>query len=353
MGSHQRYKKRVAWEKRSSFSLACLMLLGILGGVDSQQQPTIIQELDLGIQSSAFQRLAPLPKTGVIYNVTLDASGSRNSSGVVASIQAVRLRSGSLRRHGLVFNEFTIPVQCLVETTSKYVVLVYRDFSSYPAAMPDGFQLVGPVVGIKAYEGNDLSHPAPQELNVFSGPTAITVRVPVLARSSGKLSPLCASFDKEGTFRVANVSSPPNSCVLSQLVDSSLAVAASSLPPAPAPAPAPSPEQAQALAPDRGPASAPVASIVPPPTGRNARRKMSKAWKLGVGIGVGGIGLVMVAAVLVFAGVRTRRRARIAKMELCADNSESLQTALIGGSRAPAAGGTRTRPVLENDYVSP
>ncbi|GAU18607.1 hypothetical protein TSUD_124380 [Trifolium subterraneum] len=49
--------------------------------------------------------------------------------------------------------------------------------------------------------------------------------------------------------------------------------------------------------------------------------------------------------------IRIKKGMKIQELEWTADSNETLQMTSIGGTKAPLAIGTRTRPIIENDYI--
>ncbi|KAJ7530202.1 hypothetical protein O6H91_15G084900 [Diphasiastrum complanatum] len=93
------------------------------------------------------------------------------------------------------------------------------------------------------------------------------------------------------------------------------------------------------------PPSSPTAGTFP--NTKQEELKSSNAWKIALGSSVGGIASFLFLSILLLFGIRYSNRRRIARMEYTSNWGAPLQTALIGNSRAPIAGGIRTRPSLE------
>ncbi|KAJ7566103.1 hypothetical protein O6H91_02G088000 [Diphasiastrum complanatum] len=315
---------------------------GSFGPLDSGAKYSNVAEIDKIIEASAFESFRPR-KTGIIYDVTMPSSlaGLR--------VQVVRLRSGSLRRRGFTFNEFVIPSGAVVDGSPRWVAMVYRDFGGLGVYAPEGYTLVAPVLGIKVYNFtfNLTGLKALPELNLVTGSARISSRIPYLSLDRETI-PYCAAFDK-GIVTISNVSLPPNLCSSTHLGDFSLVVPSFllSLPP-----------QSFPLAPSY-PISfpSPTASAVPfnstsLPTSAGTMdqngHKNLEAWKIALAIAACGILLWIVLSTMVVAGIKYAKRSKISRMEYHADLGEVLQTALIGKTRAPAAGRIRTRPTLED-----
>ena len=101
------------------------------------------------------------------------------------------------------------------------------------------------------------------------------------------------------------------------------------------------------------PAPAPPGSISPPiPTpGGQKKKGNSKAWKIAVSV-VGAAIALGLLAVLLLCLVRYKRDKKLEVMERNAEVVETLRMAQVGGTQAPVALGTRTQPVIENDYAA-
>lgn len=64
-----------------------------------------------------------------------------------------------------------------------------------------------------------------------------------------------------------------------------------------------------------------------------------------------GLLLLIILGVLVARVRRNKQGKKIQQLELTADSSETFQMTSTGGTKAPLAVGTRTRPMIENDYI--
>lgn len=287
------------------------------------------RSLDGILQVYAFKALIK-PRTGVIY----DAPVPSNLSGM--KVEAVRLKSGSLWNRGITYNEFQIPSGILEQSYVQRLVLVYQNLGNWSSLYYNkpGFDLVAPVLGILAYDASNLSAINLQELQIVSTKQPILIRFPEVPQG---LTPICISFYLNGSVSLRNASSG-NVCSTNDQGHFSLIVESKALSPTPTPAPVPG---------NIPPPNAP-APLVPV----SARKKKSTTWKIVLGIALGSAALIVSLVLLGFGMFKYKQTAKIARMEHQADQGEALQTTAVGSSRAPAAGGTRTQPMLENEYVA-
>lgn len=287
------------------------------------------RSLDGILQEYAFKALIR-PRTGVTYPAPLPS----NLSGM--KVEAVRLRSGSLWNRGIVYNEFLTPPGVLEQPYVQRLVLVYQNLGNWSSLYYNkpGFDLVAPVLGILAYDASNLSAINPQELELMATKQPISIQFPEVRQG---LTPICISFYSNGSVSLSNASSS-NVCSTNYQGHFSLIVKSA----APSPAPTPAPVPGRMSPPVAPPASVPV------PT----KKKKSNTWKIVLGIVLGSVALIVSLVLLGFGMVKYRQTAKIARMEHQADQGEALQTTSVGSSRAPAAGGTRTQPMLENEYVA-
>lgn len=287
------------------------------------------RSLDGILQEYAFKALIR-PRTGVTYPAPLPS----NLSGM--KVEAVRLRSGSLWNRGIVYNEFHTPPGVLEQPYVQRLVLVYQNLGNWSSLYYNkpGFDLVAPVLGILAYDASNLSAINPQELELMATKQPISIQFPEVRQG---LTPICISFYSNGSVSLSNASSS-NVCSTNYQGHFSLIVKSA----APSPAPTPAPVPASTPQPVAPPASVSV------PT----KKKKSNTWKIVLGIVLGSVALIVSLVLLGFGMVKYRQTAKIARMEHQADQGEALQTTSVGSSRAPAAGGTRTQPMLENEYVA-
>lgn len=287
--------------------------------------------VDLALRKYASMALTHV-RTGIIYNVPLPPF----LDGILA--QAMRVRAGSARKRGLVFNEFNIPKGMVVQTGGPFVIMVYRkifNFTLYSA--PPGYVFASPVVGIVIYTNlnttlDDLPLP---EMTVLSPNASITAKLPIFSdqelniRNSSSVPFACAYYDINGTASFTNISSYPNTCSFKILTDVALIVPLSELVPPPPPPPPPQ-------------APAPVS------TSSSSSKHASNLWKIVVVSVVGGFVAILLLMAIIILGSKVGDKCQTAKtVDGPPDDEETLQTSLIGHTRAPTAAGVRTRPILE------
>ena len=265
---------------------------------------------DQTIQQAAYAAFTRLnPGTGSTFGANLTGDLAN------VTVLAVRLRAGSLRRRGVTLGKFTIPPGLKVlNFASTRVMLVYRDFGnvSVYSSPVSGQVLVSQVVGIKAYDGDNLNNTSflpPLSVSNLLTPSQVDLNV----TSSTSKATQCVEFGANNTAVTSNVTSGSNStgnnvCSLTTFGDFAL--------------------------------------LGLPPPG-----KKSNTWKIVLGVVLGVVGLLLLLLLLCCCIRRQLRRRKMAKMQYQVDHGETLQPHLIGNSRAPAASVSRTRPSLEKDYL--
>lgn len=271
------------------------------------------QALERSIQMAAFKQFDS-HKTAKLYNVSVPTIPS-------GTFQAIRLRSGSLRRYGVTINEFTIPRGCEVKpAVPERVLLVYTQLAnrSLFQSLPGGFVLASPVLSVLVYDATNLnSTQPPSQLSISTIANLISIRF------TQKIDVQCAYFYENSTD-VNYTNLDQGVCQVDHLGTFALVSNA----PAPTPSSAPFPT------------SSPV-----------SQKRHSNTWKIVVGSVVGGLALLLLVSLLAIGIGNHRKNAKLARMEYQADQGVTLQTATIRNSRAPTAGETRTQPTLEKDYA--
>ncbi|KAI5071974.1 hypothetical protein GOP47_0014225 [Adiantum capillus-veneris] len=269
--------------------------------------------LEQSFQRAAFEQFGS-GKTGRIYNISVPSLP-------LGIVRAIRLRSGSFRRYGVIINEFTIPRGCKLQPVPKRILLVYAQLANTTLFqdLPQAFVLDSPVLSVLAYDAANLNATQPLEsLNVSTGSKPITIQF------AGSSVQKCASFDG-GSTNVNYTDLVQGACEVTHFGAFALV----------------------SNAPVGGPPpiAAPVAVSPRLPTSR------SNTWKIVVGSVVGGLALLVLLSLLAIGIASRRRKARFAKMEYQTDHGETLQTTTIGNSRVPAAGSTRTQSMIEREYT--
>jgi len=317
---------------------ACLLrLLLVLIAAAATTSPAAAQSrppspariLDAALQDYAYRAFAR-PRTGIVYNATVPA----NLTGIAAS--ALRLRSGSLRRRGFAgYFQFAVPPGVVVQPHVERVVLVYHDLGNwseryYP--LPAGYTYLAPVLGLLAYDAANLSAVGLPELSIVASGSPISVAFSgVRAVPAGDAAPRCVVFDSNGVPQFRDLEGT-NVCTTYRQGHVSIVVNSSEIAPAPAPPPA--------------------GAIAPPiPTEGGGKKGSSDAWKIAVGV-VGGAAALGLLAALLLCLVRYKRDKKLQLMERNAEVGETLRMAQVGRTQAPVAMGTRTQPVIENDYTA-
>jgi hypothetical protein len=333
---------------------ACILQLlllaassGVASASASASQPlSPARILDATLQDYAYRAFVVRPRTGIVYNATLPA----NLAGIAVS--AVRLRTGSLRRRGFAdYHEFGIPTGVVVAQPPhvERVVLVYHNLGRDPSEshryypLP-GYTYLAPVLGLLAYDATNLSAVGLQELDIAASssgsPISVTfsdVRaVPAAAAAAGSAAaPRCVAFDLDGVPRFRDMEAT-NVCSTFRLGHFSIVVNSSEIIAPPGP---PSPHGGGTISP-------------PIPTEGSGREKgSSKPWKIAVSV-VGAAAALGLSAALLLCLVRYKREKKLEVMERNAEVGEALRMAQVGRTQAPVALGTRTQPVIENDYAA-
>ncbi|XP_074582245.1 uncharacterized protein LOC141838617 [Curcuma longa] len=257
------------------------------------------------LQDYAFRAFVR-PHTGVIYDGTVpsDLTDIR--------IAAIRLRSGSLRRKGMSYNEFSIPFGLSVQPYVVRLVLVYHNLGNWSSLyypLPAGYTFLTPVIGLLAYDATNLSATNLPELRVVVSESPISINFTNVTTVSNGAR--CVRFGLNSSLEFENLVSS-NTCSTDRLGHFSIVINSS--------------ERA------------------------GNRDSNSKVWKI-VGSVIGGLIALVLFALIVFCLSRVRKNKKVAQMEQHADAGVSLQTSRVGNTQIPVASVTRTQPVLENELV--
>ncbi|XP_076900062.1 uncharacterized protein LOC143554093 [Bidens hawaiensis] len=306
-------------------SFCIIIILLLIPSSDSQSFSS--RFLDSVLQDHAFRSIPRhRPKTGVIY----DGNVPSNLTGV--TISALRLRTGSLRRRGYNgYKEFIIPKGVVENPFAQRVILVYQNLGNwsdvyYP--LP-GFLYVSPVVGLLAYNAVNLTAKGLPELDLRSPEDPILIKFESLKVLRDGYSPVCVFFDLFGGVAFDKL---VNGSVCKSVTQGHFGIVVEETSPAPETVP-----------------ENPIAGAGG--GGGGGRRRKNKGWWVGGSV-AGGILLVALVVVLVLWVRWCRGAKRIEKMTVAAERGDPLAVAAVGRAEVPVAMGTRTKPVLESEYVT-
>ncbi|KAL2541272.1 Protein of unknown function (DUF1191) [Abeliophyllum distichum] len=280
--------------------------------------------LDALLQDYAYQAFVR-PRTGVVYDGVVPS----NLTGI--KVSAMRLRSGSLRTHGVRgYKEFEIPKGVVEQPYVERLVLVYQNLGNrsivyYPLS---GYMYLAPVLGLLAYDASDLMAKNLPELDIRASGQPISIKFSDMNPLPEGPVPKCVSFDLNGVVNFSNVS-PDNTCTTFQQGHFSIVIESIAPPPASI-SPTPTP-------------------VSPVPRGKG-KKNNSKVWII-VGSVLGGSALLVMLGLLVLWACKYKKTKKMQHMERAAEVGESLQVTRVGSTKAPAATGTRTQPTLETEYV--
>ncbi|XP_010242331.1 PREDICTED: uncharacterized protein LOC104586718 [Nelumbo nucifera] len=284
------------------------------------------RSLDALLQDYAFRAFPSVhPRTGTLY------AGEPPSNLTGIKISAMRLRSGSLRTRGVKsYWEFEMPKGVVVQPYVERLVLVYQNlgkwsFFYYPIP---GYTYLTPIVGLLAYDAFNLSSTNLPELDITAPINPISIKFSGVQSAPSGLSAKCIWFDLEGVMKFSNITSD-NICSATKQGHFSIVAEYTA-------APSPSPVSPQI---NGGPNEGP-----------SLGGGESKVWKI-VGSVLGGFVLLVLLSLLVLWVQRYKHQKKMQQMEKASEVGEALHIASIGNTRAPMALGTRTQPVLENEYV--
>lgn len=277
--------------------------------------------LDSLLQDYAFRALVR-PKTGIVYQGNVPS----NLTGI--AVAALRLRSGSLRRKGVTYKEFHLPVGVTAQPYVERLVLVYHNLGNWSSlyySLP-GRTFLAPVLGLLAYDASNLSAKNLSELDIRAAGDSISVTFPAVRAGPGGLPPKCVHFALDGSVEFENVVNG-TTCLTGNQGHYSIVVETVV---APAPAPA------------SGGGGAGI--------GKGKGKGKSRVWIIVAAV-LGGVALVAALAVLFAYVRRCRRRKKIRRMEHAAEVGVPLPMTAVGNTKAPVATETRTKPLLENEFV--
>ncbi|KAJ0985395.1 hypothetical protein J5N97_003751 [Dioscorea zingiberensis] len=286
------------------------------------------RQLDALLQDYGYQAFVH-PHTGVFY----DGLAPANLSGIKISV--VRLRSGSLWRRGVhSFKEFDIPIGLIVHPYVERIVFVYQNLGNWSSVyypLP-GFTYLAPLLGLLIYDAANLSAKNLPELDFVASKSPIMINFTNVAPVLNGLTPQCVWFNLDGLPEFRDLVSE-NACSTYRQGHFSIVV------------------NSTGLAPSPSPGGGPVPGLSPGPSPGPSKSHKSKVWKIVGGVAGGFVGLVLLGLLLVWLLIH-RQNKKVAEMEHQADVGEALQMTRVGSTQAPVASGTRTQPILENEYVA-
>ncbi|KAL0419336.1 UNVERIFIED_CONTAM: hypothetical protein Sradi_1347100 [Sesamum radiatum] len=307
----------------------CLILC-FQGAISQTSRELSARELDSLLQDYAFRAFVR-PRTGVVYDGQVPA----NLTGI--GVAALRLRSGSLRRRGVPsYKEFHIPAGVVEQPYVERLVLVYHNLGNWSSLyypLP-GYTFLAPVLGLLAYDATDLSATKLSELDVRAAGDPISITFRELQRPPGRISPMCAYFGLDGSVGFDNVVKG-NTCLTTNQGHFSIVVESLV-----APAPAPS---------GGGGGGGGGAGGGPTSTG-GGKGSNKRVWIIPSSV-IGGAALLVLLAVLFAYVKKCRHRKKIRRMENASELGVPLPMTTVGQTKAPVALETRTRPLLENEFV--
>lgn len=299
------------------------------------------RSLDALLQDYAYRAFVK-PRTGTPY----DGNVPSNLTGI--KVSALRLRSGSLKSKGVEsYKEFDIPTGVVVQPYVERLVLVYQNlgnWSDFYYRLPD-YSFLTPVLGLLAYDASNLSAKDLPELDIRASDKPILIKFSQVNSVPDGSSAMCVWFDLDKFPEFSNLTSG-NVC--STMRQGHFAIVGKGIAPAPSPAPF--------FAPVSPPLTSPPQLNTPPAGGgagggRGGKDKnKSKVWII-VGSVVGGFALLVLLGLLAICLRRYKHKNKMQQMEKAAEAGEALHMASVGNTRAPVAMGTRTQPMLENEYV--
>ncbi|CAN6894652.1 unnamed protein product [Brassica oleracea var. botrytis] len=308
--------------------LCCLQVLLLLFShhlsAQSPPPPTNASSssLDSLLQDYSFRAFVR-PRTGILYDaVTVPP----NLTGI--KLSAMRLRSGSLRRRGVLsLKEFSIPKGVIVKPYVTRLVFVYQNLANfsqlyYPLS---GYDYVAPVVGLLAYDAKNLSAVNLRELEITASKDPIRIDFSDLEPiPQGGSVVECVSFDSSGKASFSD--SIRNTCETER--QGHFSVVVKSVASAPSPAPPPRKEKK-----------------------KKSSESNSRTW-ITVGSVLGGLVLLGLLMFLVLRCRKYKKQERMREMERAGETGEALRMTQVGETRAPTAATTRTQPVLETEYAA-
>ncbi|CAI5479110.1 unnamed protein product [Closterium sp. Yama58-4] len=303
------------------------------------------------VQAIAFSHVANATNGTIISLPSTPASGS--------TMDLTVLDTASFAANGLRYKEFYLPPGLNVPTTESQVVILYQNYPNFTAPFkpPQGYRYAAQFLGMSVYPFSMINSATLVEpLNVTVTDTNTPIEVSLTLDVYFPDFYFCVTFDPDGlpvnsTVTTDRSPPPPSSttpvtgttnytCKSPDLGEFTLAISLEPPPLSPPPSPAPPPP-----GPSSPPSPSPVPTPLPPPSPTPSSSNDTVA--LAVGLSIGIFFLLLVMGCLAWVFWRSHRKARLEQMEREAEKKLNLETALVGGNRAPAAGASRTKAVIE------
>lgn len=281
-----------------------LIIRGTLAKKISDHDP---RSLDEYLHDYA-QKVVKLPHTGSFYDISLHS----NFSGM--EISYVQIETKKLWTRGINSSLIHIPPKTRISPSVKRLDIVFHDLgnlSSYYYSLPN-HRFVTPVVGFTTYNGDKNTAANRSSMHKLKLEGNNTILVQFQDTSLKKVenpTKRCVRFHPNGYVKFSNVTST-NLCHVH--------------------------------------GQGHFAIVVPKWKPFRKRKKTTKWWAIGLGVGVGVLFLGILVWILM---CNFARKKKVKSMQRQSEKSEALDTVWVGRSKMPSAGGIRTQPVLENDYL--
>eukprot|EP00475_Leptophrys_vorax_P033010 TRINITY_DN5157_c0_g1_i1.p1 TRINITY_DN5157_c0_g1~~TRINITY_DN5157_c0_g1_i1.p1 ORF type:complete len:383 (-),score=6.12 TRINITY_DN5157_c0_g1_i1:186-1334(-) len=297
--------------------------------------------------------------------------------------QVIVLDVASVVANGYTLHEFTLPPGVTLDTSSKQVMLLYSLMPNVTAPFEsnDTITYIPTFASLSVLPYPGVPGPHVKVDAPATAPITVTFPVPSVNDSV----PQCTTFDLNGSPVFLNTSIDRAAglmvCQSQSLGDFTLAVGADvpTTPPTEITTPPPAAPAVPPPTPEVPATPPPVAPIAPTPSGNetggdnsngstdgtpsggsndtsssgnsdsSSSSSSSSSAAIWVGVTFGACALVILALLLVWCMKRAHKKKELEQMDMAAEKAANLETALIGGSRAPAAGALRTKAVLENE----
>ncbi|CAI7780314.1 unnamed protein product [Closterium sp. NIES-54] len=301
------------------------------------------------VQAIAFSHVANATNGTIITLPSTPSSGSTMDLAV--------LDTASFAANGISYKEFYLPPGLNVPTTESQVVLLYQNYPNFTAPFkpPKGYKYAAQFLGLSVYPFSMINSATLVEpLNVTVTDTNTPIQVSLALDVYFPDFYFCVTFDPDGlpvnsTVTTDRSPPPPSSttpvtgttnytCKSPDLGEFTLAISLEPPPLSPPPSPAPP------TPPPPSPVPTPPQPLPPPSP---APSSSNDTVALAVGLSIGIFFLLLVLGCLAWVFWRSHRKAKLEQMERDAEKKLNLETALVGGNRAPAAGASRTKAVIE------